>query len=305
MLDVLLVMSLAALCLSAALSWWIVRDMPRERLLACALYPLSQIALMLFAMLASMTYGMGDAYSVVALVGGVACAVSNPLLFRSLARAERRDLDRMRIRVLESQLGYQRRHLERVARSEGEALRMRGEVAARLGAVAGALEAGDVEGARRLLGDAAAAVRPEVGRYSSNPAVDALLEAKASECEAAGVDLEASVQVPDGCEISDVELCAVLSNAIDNALEACLLVGEGGRWVRVDVRVRAGLLVLEVRNPYAESRAAERPAPGEGPVPEHGWGLGIMDTIARRHSGELVCERDGGVWRTRVIMGLS
>ena len=301
MAEALAFVPLALLLPSDALTLWVVRTMPTQRRVTCALYLLSQVAVLAYAVLAGAVYRMGDAYVAIALIGGVICAVSNPLLFRALARSERGDLDRMRIRVLESQLVYQRRHLERARRSEAEALRARESAALALDAVDQRLGAGDATGARELLGDISRTVLPEVGLFSDNQAVDALMSAKALECEKDGISFEASVEIPESCEMSDVELCAVLSNAVDNAMNACRLVGSGDRWLVVEVRPRAGYLVVDVRNSYCPD-LPERQVPGSDDLPEHGWGLGIIRVIAERHSGELVCEQTDGEWRTRAVL---
>lgn len=301
MAETLAFVPLALLLPSDALTLWMVRAMPPQRRVTCALYLLSQVAVLAFAVLAGTVYRMGDTYVAIAIMGGVICTISNPLLFRALARAERGDLDRMRIRVLESQLVYQRRHLERARRSEAEALRARRSAALALDAVDQRLEAGDASGARDLLGDISHSVVPEVGLFSDNQAVDALLSVKALECEKDGVSFEASVEIPESREISDVELCAVLSNAVDNAISACRFVGSGDRWLAVEVRPRAGYLVVDVRNSYCPD-LPERQVPGSDDLPEHGWGLGIIRVIAERHSGELVCEQEGGEWRTHAVL---
>lgn len=304
MAEALAFVPLALLLPSDALTLWMVRGMPAQRRVTCALFLLSQVAVLAFAVLAGVVYRMGDAYTAVAVIGGAVCAVTNPLLFRALARAERGDLDRMRVRVLESQLVYQQRHLERARRSEAEALRARRSAALALDAIDQRLDAGDAAGARELLGNISQAVVPEVGLFSDNQAVDALLSAKALECEKDGVTFRASVDLPERCGVSEVELCAVLSNAVDNAMGACRLVGAGERWVAVEVRPRVGHLVVDVRNSYCPDRP-QRQEPRSDDLPEHGWGLGIIRLIAERHSGELVCEQEGDEWRTRVILGLE
>lgn len=304
MAETLAFVPLALLIPSDALTLWMVRGMPAQRRVTCALYLFSQVVVLAYAVLAGTVYRMGGVYTAVASMGGAVCAVSNPLLFRSLARAERGDLDRMRIRVLESQLVYQQRHLERARRSEAEAMLARRGAALALDAVDQRLEAGDSAGARELLGDISQAVLPKVGLFSDNQAVDALLSAKALECEKDGVTFRASVELPERCGVSDVELCAVLSNAVDNAINACRLVAAGERWVAVEVRPRAGHLIVDIRNSCCPDLPGEH-APRSVGLPEHGWGLGIIRVIAERHSGELVCEQEDGEWLTYVIMGLE
>lgn len=71
--------------------------------------------------------------------------------------------------------------------------------------------------------------------HSGNDVVDAVINRKAAEAEEAGIDFRYSVEFPVPAAIDPVDVCAVLANQIDNALDACRQVKEGEG--RIDVRV--------------------------------------------------------------------
>ena len=102
-----------------------------------------------------------------------------------------------------------------------------------------------------------------------------------------GVRLEVDAKLPRELSVSDTELCAVLSNALENALRAVSDQPEADRWVTLYCGVRLGKLLVEIQNPCAEGLVMR-----DGlPVSEragHGYGCRSIQTIAERRGG--LCE---------------
>lgn len=57
--------------------------------------------------------------------------------------------------------------------------------------------------------------------HSGCDVIDAIINCKISEATAGHIAFTYKVQLPEPIHISSVDICAVLSNQIDNALEAC------------------------------------------------------------------------------------
>ena len=84
-------------------------------------------------------------------------------------------------------------------------------------------------------------------------------------------------KLPRELSVSDTELCAVLSNALENALRAVSDQPEADRWVTLYCGVRLGKLLVEIQNPCAEGLVMR-----DGlPVSEragHGYGCRSIQT---------------------------
>lgn len=159
-------------------------------------------------------------------------------------------------------------------------------------------------------------------RFCQHPAVDALVEQKARAASDSGVRFRAEIDIPADIQLPGVELCAVFSNLLDNALNACAKSPEGQRRVEATARLWGMYLVIDVENSYLplqeRGRAAGVPASGgvggpddgdggaAGPFPDlsvpHGWGRGIVREVARRHDGTFESGQVDGVYRVRVIL---
>lgn len=100
--------------------------------------------------------------------------------------------------------------------------------------------------------------------------------------------MECSLRVPAEVSISNSELCALVSNMLDNALNACEDVDPGKRFVVFKASVKGSYLVLDMRNSKSTSEGdegrettrrgildriqfAEEQTSG-GSLAEHGWG---------------------------------
>ncbi len=330
---VLCAAALAALAVTTARLWSMLAEVAPARRMLNMLYPASQMLAVAFAVWLVGAYAFGrDAAVFVALLGMV-CAVLDPVLFRSVLTAERADREAARARLLEEQVAAQKRHADLAQRGAAQADELRVKLLRELEGLEAALAAGDVARADGALAGAEYVVRPPEKRFCEHPAVDALLAAKAAQCAEAGVELGVAAAVPLDAGMQPVELCAVFANALDNALHACTAPGAAGvDGVRPRIELAArpahGFFSLVVRNPCAPGAAAPargvsggfRSPLGEkrrgggaaggaradaaAALPEHGWGLSIIEAIVRRHDGDLSCTAERGVFTLSALWRL-
>ena len=133
--------------------------------------------------------------------------------------------------------------------------------------------------------------------------------------------MECSLRVPAEVSISNSELCALVSNMLDNALNACEDVDPGKRFVVFKASVKGSYLVLDMRNSKSTSkgdegrettrrgilgriRFAEEQTSG-GSLAEHGWGLSVIDTIVQRYDGAVSLEHFKAGFRMSVMVDLA
>ena len=129
-------------------------------------------------------------------------------------------------------------------------------------------------------------------RYCENELVNLLCSSFAEKAQHAGARLDVDAKLPQALGISDAELCAVLSNALENALHAVAALPENERTVSLYCAVRLGKLLIEVKNPYTGELTL---SPDGRPVTArkgHGYGCQSIQTIAARSGG--LCEFKAG-----------
>ena len=168
-------------------------------------------------------------------------------------------------------------------------------------------EWGDGRGERSLSSSvlACGSGEGEARRYCQNAVVDALLALKAVKARDLGVALSVHATVPGQLAIEDIDLCAMFSNLIDNALHAAAETNDV-RSVDVKACVNGLALVVETRNSLPPSALAKRGWRVEksrlSPTREHGWGLDILGALAERYNGSFESAAKGDQWVASLVV---
>lgn len=186
-------------------------------------------------------------------------------------------------------------------RQQDKSLRqLRHDLRNHLTALSGLIELGKIDEATAYL----AQLTENTGlraprRYCSNEVANIVLSTKAAELEQAGIRFDADALLPDHLPFSDIDLCALLGNALDNAREGAS--GSIDPVVRLRARFEKGLLMLQVENSVAH---AVDPALGttKNDKSQHGFGIPGMRDIAARYGGSLEAGMYQGQFRLTVCL---
>ena len=282
-----------------------LRGVSPARLAVNMLFPFSQLLIVAFLLYYAIAYELVWWMFGLIVAVGLLCGPIDLKLFGALRESEQRELSRERVRLLEEQLKAQEEYLHRLSSDIEEARRIREGVADELAAVDELLDRKEAELASQGLMKAVGLMDSARKRHCGHQVVDALVSMKATACEENGIRLVLELALDDDVALPSVELCAVFSNLLDNAINACARVPEGERFVELKARVDAGYLVVRMENSCAPTTSVERRRaanPRRSGLPEHGWGLGILNTLANRHDGKLETAQEEGVFTTAVIL---
>lgn len=294
--------------------WLGMRDMPIKRRLANMLYPTSQLFLLLFAIGGSCLFSLSTMFIVLAGLFGLVGVIYDIDLFKVLIVSERKDMAIARSHQLEQQLAAQERRAEELTQEIVRARTIQKVMFDQLRQLKRHLADNDPQAARDLIAQVTQSLSPHEVHLCDNPAVDALLASKASQCAELGVPFATNVVVPVQTSIPDAELCAVFSNLIDNAMNASKELVEGEQacadknaqepFIEVDALIAAGYLSVRVRNACLEHRSRPHHTHKQPHSINdmHGWGKSIVALIAHRHNGSYTCVAENGVHLARVTL---
>lgn len=284
-----------------------LRGVSLSRRIVNLLFPFSQLCLVAFLFCYVVAFELSVWFFVFTAVVGVLCGPVDLILFKALREAEEKDVAEERVRLLEEQLDAQETYYQRLLNDRAEASRVRKEVARELESVEDLLRKSEVDKASDGLAKAVSLMDSATGRFCERQAVDALVTMKAKICEEQGVSTTFNLTVPGNLPFSSVELCAIFSNMLDNALCACGDVDEGDRTIDMTARVDGGIFVVDMRNSCraaAPNTPREHRSRGKG-LAEHGWGLSILEGLADRHDGPLMVEQQDGEYRTTIMLNTA
>jgi len=138
-------------------------------------------------------------------------------------------------------------------------------------------------------------------QITDHPVANVILLQYTQRAQCARTRFECYVTLPESLSIPDSDLSAFLTNLLSNALEAAR--GEGS-WIEVTMHIRGKYLYIQCQNSYSgalmwdEGTGLYRSDRGAG----HGWGMKIMEDIARRYQSELLAEGKNGVFTVRTAL---
>lgn len=141
---------------------------------------------------------------------------------------------------------------------------------------------------------------------TGNIMVDAILNSKLSLANSQEININAKATVPKDLNIADIDLCVVIGNLMDNAMEATIkLNNPEDRFIRVYIREMKNQLYISVTNSvggkvkkfnleYISTKLGIN----------HGFGLKRVDSIVRKYNGFINRQNEEGVFATEVILPL-
>ena len=138
---------------------------------------------------------------------------------------------------------------------------------------------------------------------TGNTMADAILNSKISLARSKGVPVRADARIPVKLSISDLDLCVILGNLFDNAIDASMKLPPDQRLIRVYMDMKGTQLYISFTNFTAGKKLEKvgglfRTTKGEG----HGFGLVRMDAIVERLDGYLSRNSEAGAFTTEILI---
>ena len=137
----------------------------------------------------------------------------------------------------------------------------------------------------------------------ANRAVDAVYSYYDRMAQQQDTRIEWQLDVPGRVFVKESDLCAVLGNLVENALQAVAKLPEDRREVRVTARLMSeGMMGIVVRNPYEGTvRLGKNGLPRERKR-NHGIGLPSVQAIVNRYDGSFDLNTKGGEFVVSILM---
>lgn len=138
---------------------------------------------------------------------------------------------------------------------------------------------------------------------TGNPMTDAILNSKISLAKSKGIEVVADAHIPMKLKSSEIDLCCIIGNLFDNAIDASVKLPEGQRVIRVYMDMRNTQLYISFTNFTAEKKRQKDgkrflSTKGEG----HGFGLVRIDAIVERLEGYISRNSEDGAFTTEILL---
>ena len=142
---------------------------------------------------------------------------------------------------------------------------------------------------------------------SGNVMVDAILNSKLSLAQSRKIAINAKAVVPKDIGISELDLCVIVGNLLDNAIEACLRIDDDSRrFIRVYMDLKRENLYLSVTNSSGGEieKQGGRYVSSKENAEKHGFGLLRVDRIVDKYGGYIKRNDEESVFTSEVMLPL-
>lgn len=143
---------------------------------------------------------------------------------------------------------------------------------------------------------------------TGNVMIDAILNSKLSVAAAKGIAVNAKAIVPRelNTTISEVDVCLIIGNLMDNAMEACMRIPDPEkRFIRVYIDILKGQLYIYIMNAVGESlKRAGGTYISTKNRENHGFGLLRVDKVVERYHGYLERQDEEDIFATEIMLPL-
>ena len=138
---------------------------------------------------------------------------------------------------------------------------------------------------------------------TGNAMADAILNSKISLAKSKGINVKVDAHVPVKLKMSELDLCVILGNLFDNAIEASLPLPENERLIRVYMVMKNTQLYISFTNFTASKKQIKeanlfKTTKGDG----HGFGLVRIDNIIEKLDGYLSRNSEDGAFTTEILI---
>lgn len=138
---------------------------------------------------------------------------------------------------------------------------------------------------------------------TGNPMADAILNSKISLARAKDIAVHVDANIPVKLNMSEIDLCCILGNLFDNAIEASLSIPVDQRLIRVYMDMKGTQLYISFTNFTATKKLPKiggrfKTTKGE----DHGFGLVRIDNIIERLDGYISRNSEDGAFTTEILI---
>jgi sensor histidine kinase regulating citrate/malate metabolism len=205
--------------------------------------------------------------------------------------------------VLRTQLLAAQAHLNALKDSETKTLIYRHDLHHHLYLINGYLADNNLDEVKKYIKEVKKSMEnTETMKYCENKAVNLILSPNIKRAKQEKIAVESQVDLPEDCHVSDMDLCIILSNALENAINACINIPDAcERKITISCRSKTDKLFIEITNSFiGEVKFAD-----DMPIrteENHGFGTRSIASTIQKYNGLCSFTTEDGVFKVRIIL---
>ncbi len=242
----------------------------------------------------------GEDINIYIIISTVGLVFINVLVFTLFSKLQNQLEIRRNADLLNTQMRLEKESFKRIEESYNRTRELRHDLKNHIFVLKGIAENGTKEEMLSYLEKMTDAV--EKATYvsmSKNSAVDAILNEKLLYAQKNGISTQFDVTPLENTKISAMDICTILSNALDNAVEACIKFENfSDRYIDVKIEDSENEMIISVKNPSIEApkRRAGVYISRKKDKENHGLGLKSIKRTVDKHKGDMLVKYENGIF---------
>lgn len=140
---------------------------------------------------------------------------------------------------------------------------------------------------------------------SNNLVIDTLIDCKYSLARKLGIPMQCQITIPPDLPQDVSDLCIIMGNLLDNAIEASKEVKEKKREINITLKYEHKKLYINVKNPYEGQRLKSKEGEfitSKNDKKNHGMGLKSIRKIVEKNEGVIVINTENNIFDITIII---
>ena len=203
------------------------------------------------------------------------------------------------------QMQSQKEYSEKMLTNDENLRRFRHDYRNHMIVINSLLENGRTDRAREYLNNMNRDISSTLTKISTGNFIsDALINNKAVIAAEHDISIKFTGQVIP-CGIADEDLCTILANTLDNAIEATQKLSSGDKVIHIDAAVRNGFFIMSISNPVETEVKIKK----DGTVKtskknhrEHGFGIKNVQKAVKKYGGSISVTCQNKIFSVDIMM---
>lgn len=205
--------------------------------------------------------------------------------------------------LLRTQISAAQVHLESLKESQEKTMIYRHDMRHHLNLISAFLTDKNIDATIKYISEVQTTIESSVvEQYCTNYAINLILYSYLTKAKEDQIAVETQISIPANNKISDMDLCVIFSNAIENAINACLsITNTKERILHIICKSKNDKLFIQITNSYQGTIqfVDDMPISTEE---NHGLGTKSIAAVVQKYNGVCSFSADNNMFKSVVIL---
>jgi signal transduction histidine kinase len=211
------------------------------------------------------------------------------------------------VRFTNRQIAIQREQYAGITESMEQAKKARHDLRHQLSVIHGFNELGEQENLREYLEELISNIPVAYEKtFCENMAVNSIVAHYGTIAESEGIDVDVKINIPEKSgEVPAMDLCVILGNFLENAIDACRRMKESKKYIRIWTKNDEDTLSIVVENSYDgifREKGDVYLSRKDYTFKREGVGIDSVKTVCERHRGLVRIDTSNDVWKSSALV---